>query len=74
MKKTRTVTMTGKLLGEMRVNRHTGYRALRTLEKAGLVSVVRHAGRSPVVTILDPPEFSAPSHSTCVEDARRDSD
>jgi DNA-binding transcriptional regulator YhcF (GntR family) len=51
MKKTRTVTMTGKLLDEMRVNRHTGYRALRTLEKAGLVLVDRHPGRCPVVTI-----------------------
>ena len=72
--RTRTLPLSGKVLTALGVNRHSGYRALASLENAGLVSVVRHAGRSPVVTILDPPEFSAPSHSTCVEDARRDSD
>jgi hypothetical protein len=32
--------------------RHATYRALKDLEKAGLISVRRHSGRSAVVTIL----------------------
>ena len=35
------------------VKRHTAYRALKSLEAAGLVSVHRAPGRCPVVTILD---------------------
>ncbi|MEO9161031.1 MAG: hypothetical protein ABI349_01300 [Casimicrobiaceae bacterium] len=29
------------------------YDALKNLEEAGLISVVRHRGRSPIVTILE---------------------
>ncbi len=36
-------------------DRHAKRRALKELEKAGLVSVKRHHGCSPVVTILDAP-------------------
>ena len=35
------------------VKRHAAYRALKSLEDAGLVAVHRASGRSPVVTILD---------------------
>ena len=34
------------------VSRYSGYRGLAALEKVGLVSVVRHRGRKPVVTVL----------------------
>jgi len=36
------------------VSRHSGYRGLSNLEKAGLISVVRHSGRNPIVTLLLP--------------------
>lgn len=49
----RTVKLRGSVLREMGVDRHAGYRGLEALEKAGLVSVERHPGRNPVVTILD---------------------
>lgn len=35
------------------VNRYSGYRGLAALEKVGLVSVVRHRGRKPLVTVLE---------------------
>ena len=35
------------------LNRNAKYRALRSLENAGLVDVERKLGRSPIVTILD---------------------
>lgn len=34
------------------VSRFAGYRALRSLELAGLVTVERHRGRNPIVTLL----------------------
>ena len=39
-------------LGRFHVNRWSSYRALTALEKAGLATVQRQRGRSPVVTIL----------------------
>lgn len=56
MKNQRTVTLPGKLLMDMGIERNAGYRALNALEKAGLVSVSRHQGRRPTVTINDVPE------------------
>ena len=53
MKRKKTVILSGKLLKDLKVDRFAGYRALTALEKAGLVSVERHRGRCPVVTILD---------------------
>ena len=50
------VKLTRSLLGEFGVLPDAGNRALRRLEEVGLVSVVRHRGRSPVVTILDGPD------------------
>ena len=35
------------------VDRYSGYRGLAALERAGLVSVIRHRGRKSVVTLLD---------------------
>lgn len=45
------VKVTSKYLREMGVTRHAGYRALKVLEGRGLITVERHRGRSPVVTI-----------------------
>ena len=57
IKSDRTVALSGKLLNELGVDRSAGYRALIALEKTGLVSVQRHIGKNPVVTIL---EFKKP--------------
>ena len=46
------VKLSSSVLRKMGIERHAVYRGLKTLEKAGLVSVERHAGRLPVVTIL----------------------
>ncbi len=40
------------LLSRFHVSRQQGYRALNMLESAGLISIERHRGRSPVVTIV----------------------
>lgn len=37
------------------VDRHAGYRALRVLEQAGLVSITRRCGKTARVTLLDVP-------------------
>lgn len=55
LKKSRTIALSGSVLRTMGVNRHAGYRGLIALEKAALVTVERHPGRNPVVTILDTP-------------------
>ena len=47
-----TVKLSGSVQRKMGIKRHAGYRGLVALESAGLVSVDRHPGRSPVVTIL----------------------
>ena len=52
VKRSRTVELTQSKLAWFGISRHAGYRALAKLEKAGLVSVGRHRGRSPIVTIL----------------------
>ena len=49
----RTVTLSGSALRDLEVSRFAGYRALSALEKTGLVSVQRHPGRNPIVTILE---------------------
>ena len=51
----RAIALSTSLLSSFGVGRYAGYRALRALEHAGLVSVVRHPGRLPIVTILDGP-------------------
>jgi len=49
-----TVNLSCKVLRDMGVKRNAGYRGLAELEGAGLVSAVRHQGRLPIVTILEP--------------------
>ena len=53
MAKSRTVKLTRATLDQFGVERKAGYRAVEKLESAGLVSVRRHRGRSPVLTIND---------------------
>mgnify|MGYP000220366669 CR=1 FL=1 len=48
-----TVKLTSKTLKTLGVQRNSGYRGLQTLEKYGLISVVRKQGASPLVTLLD---------------------
>lgn len=52
--KQREVQLSGSVLRRLGLHRRVGYRGLAALEGAGLVSVDRHSGRCPVVTILDP--------------------
>jgi len=47
----KTFNLNNSLLREFGVQRHAGYRALKELEKAGLISVVRCRGRNPQITI-----------------------
>ena len=51
--KRNTIHLTGKLLAKFGVGRKAGYRGLKRLERARLISVSRYAGRCPVVTILE---------------------
>jgi len=47
-----TVKLSGKLIRSFGVSRSTLYRGLAKMENAGLISVQRQIGRSPMVTIL----------------------
>lgn len=49
----RTFKLKNSLLREFGVKRCAGYAALKALENAGLVSVVRRNGCNPIVTILE---------------------
>ena len=51
LKRSRKVALSQSKLKLFGVSRQASYRALSRLEGAGLVSVVRHPGRSPIVTI-----------------------
>ena len=51
--KSEVVHFSYKSVEQFGVKRHTAYRALKSLEDAGLVAVYRASGRCPVVTILD---------------------
>lgn len=52
----RTIKLRGSVLRKMGVDRHAGYRGLKTLEEASLVQVQRNPGQCPVVTLLDTEE------------------
>ena len=54
LKRSREIALSQSILSLFGVTRHSGYRGLAELEKAGLVSVVRHRGRNSIVTILLP--------------------
>jgi hypothetical protein len=51
-----TVKLSGNVLKDLGVDRYAANRGLKQLEDAGLVEVERHAGRQPIVTILDAEE------------------
>jgi len=51
LERSMVVKMSGARLRELGVDRHAASRGLRALEARGLVSVLRHKGRSAVVTI-----------------------
>jgi len=51
----RTLVLSNKSSGYFCVDRNAKYRALAALEEAGLISVRRHLGKSPVVTIINQP-------------------
>jgi len=53
IKRSQSVALSNLVLRDLGVSRFSGYRALHALESAGLISVYRHTGRNPVVTILD---------------------
>ena len=52
VERTIEVKLTCRVLEQFDVGRHTAYRALKELESAGLVTVVRHSGRCPVVFVV----------------------
>ena len=52
-KQARRFRLVSSVLKNMGINRHACYRGLRVLENARLIHVERHAGRLPIVTILD---------------------
>ena len=58
LKRTRTVALSGTVLRGFGVKRHSAYRGLESLERAGLVGVERHPGRNPIVTLLAAEESS----------------
>ena len=52
-RRSQTVTLTSAILARFGVNRKGKYRGLASLEREGLIEVVRVPRRNPVVTILD---------------------
>lgn len=50
--KGKPVKASASLLDKLKVNRKSGYRALESLESAGLINVQRQAGRAPIVNIV----------------------
>jgi hypothetical protein len=58
---------------QLGVSRFSGARGLKALEQAGLISVIRHRGRHPVVTILNPkamPSISAQARLLPISQAK----
>ena len=53
IEKRRTIRITGRLLNQFHIHPDTSRRALSKLEAAHLVTVDRHAGRCPIVTLLE---------------------
>ena len=52
LQKSHTVQLAPSILHQFGVNRYAGYRALKVLEGEGLITVTRHRGRSPMVTVM----------------------
>ncbi len=53
MKKTSRIALSVSWLAELGLSRHAAYRGLTALEGRGLVSVDRHRGRKPMVTVIE---------------------
>ena len=66
------VSISMKGMATMGVSRWAASRGLAALEKAGLISVVRHAGRKPVVMLLSTPKLTTPALLDAVETAEPD--
>ena len=62
MKCQRTVNLSNATLTKFNVTRVSKYRALKALEKEGLVTVVRTNGKNPQVTLLDYKETESCKH------------
>lgn len=56
------ILLTPKTLNAYGINRTTAYRSLRSLEEAGLVTVRRHGGCPPLVSIVDASCDDEPQH------------
>jgi hypothetical protein len=56
----KSVRLEKKALRELGLNRHAAYRGLKALEKVGLICVERHPGHSPIVTVNDLKNETAP--------------
>lgn len=61
-RKERTFKVQPRLFDECGVERRTRYRALESLEKAGLIEVERNAGQCPMVTLLVEGKSDPPKH------------
>ena len=55
MNNTDTLTVTVNVLEELGVKRHAASRALKNLDRAGLIKAIQHPGRKPRVTLLPYP-------------------
>ena len=53
MKKTNRIALSVSWLAELGLSRHAVFRGLKALEGRGLVSVDRHLGRKPMVTVIE---------------------
>jgi hypothetical protein len=72
VKRNRTIALSAPVLSSFGVGRYAGYRGLKALERVGLVSVVRHPGRLPIVTILDGPADNSRAADAQCEVGRHD--
>ena len=58
LQKSPTVSLPNTLARRFGIERNTKYRALKWLERAGLVAVENNTGQAPRVTLLDPEDAS----------------
>jgi hypothetical protein len=67
MEDNRTVRLSTAHMLDLGVDRHAKARGLQALERAALVSVIRHTGRLPIVTILDVPALEEQNNEHAME-------
>jgi hypothetical protein len=65
----RTISLSGTVLSDLGISRYAAYRAMRALERAALITVDRHSGRSPVITILETGTDNGPDYYDSVTHA-----